>query len=217
MKNDDGAGLIGQTIPDSAEIKPSPTSGAELSACGRYRYRLWRRWGTSPTAVWLMLNPSTADATTDDPTIRKCIGFARKWGYGGIEVINLYAYRATDPKELKTVPDPGGPGNYAAISRVAAGRMVVCGWGRNAVRGHVWRVLQTLRDAKADIRALKINADGSPMHPLYVPYETLLIEYPRLIGSATPATQEHADSTRRSGAQEMNSTFRSPRSPREPV
>ena len=131
--------------------------------------------------VWVMLNPSTADENADDPTIRKCIGFAQRWDFGGIEVVNLYAYRATDPKELKKVADPSGPGNYAAISRVAQGRTVVCGWGRNAERGHCWRVLQTLRDVGADVRALKINADESPMHPLYVPYVTPLVEYPRPI------------------------------------
>lgn len=157
-------------------------SGAELSACRTYRYRLFRHWDAEkPPLVWVMLNPSTADENADDPTIRKCIGFAQRWDFGGIEVVNLYAYRATDPKELKKVADPSGPGNYAAISRVAQGRTVVCGWGRNAERGHCWRVLQTLRDVGADVRALKINADESPMHPLYVPYVTPLVEYPRPI------------------------------------
>jgi hypothetical protein len=180
------------TIPDVAERLPSssrPHCGAELSACRTYRYRLWRHWDRDLfPVVWVMLNPSTADENFDDPTIRKCVGFARQWGYGGIEVVNLYAYRATDPKQLKKAADPGGPGNYAAISRVAAGRTVVCGWGRNAERGHVWRVLQTLRDVKAEIKALKINADESPMHPLYVPYVTPLVEYPRRIGTGNQAS-----------------------------
>jgi hypothetical protein len=77
-------------------------SGAELSACRTYRYRLWRQWDADlAPVVWVMLNPSTADESADDPTIRKCIGFAQRWGYGGIEVVNLYAYRSPDPRQLK--------------------------------------------------------------------------------------------------------------------
>lgn len=186
--NEDGGTRLTEVDAVSGSVhtdqRPHADTGAELSADRTYRYRLWRRWDSELfPVVWVMLNPSTADENFDDPTIRKCIGFARRWGYGGIEVVNLYAYRSTDPKQLKKVADPGGPGNYAVISRVSCGRTVVCGWGRNAERNHVWRILQTLRDVGADIKALKINADESPMHPLYVPYETPLMEYPRRIGA----------------------------------
>lgn len=160
------------------------TRGADLSSCGLYRYRLWRRWDEhriEAPIVWLMLNPSTADAMQDDPTIRKCIGFTKRWGYVGIEVINLFAYRSTNPKALNKARDPIGPENDAAIEIVAENRVVVCGWGRHGgARGR--RVIELLRKANATIRALKINSDESPQHPLYVPYETRLVDYPRPIG-----------------------------------
>jgi hypothetical protein len=75
--------------------------GAEFSDCGTYRYALWRTWNAlQPGVLFVGLNPSTADATTDDPTIRRCIGFAKRWGYGGITMANVFAYRATDPREM---------------------------------------------------------------------------------------------------------------------
>jgi hypothetical protein len=104
---------------------------ADLSPCGTYRYLLGRRVGEGDrTALFMMLNPSTADATEDDPTIRRCTGFARREGCGVLEVVNLFAYRATDPAELRTAPDPVGPANdhhiKAALGRVA---LVVVAWG----------------------------------------------------------------------------------------
>ncbi|TMF61888.1 MAG: DUF1643 domain-containing protein, partial [Chloroflexi bacterium] len=73
---------------------PAAVRGATFSADRRYRYRLWRRWdGARPVVAFVMLNPSTADARRDDPTIRRCIGFAKSWGFGGVEVVNLFAYR----------------------------------------------------------------------------------------------------------------------------
>jgi hypothetical protein len=84
--------------------------GALLSECGQYRYRLWRLWDAlAPVMVWVLLNPSTADADTDDPTVRKCVGFARAHRYGGVVLVNLFAWRATDPKQLRIVNDPVGP------------------------------------------------------------------------------------------------------------
>lgn len=83
--------------------------GAVISDDGRYRYRLWRTWAPElPRMAWIMLNPSTADAEVDDPTIRRCVGFAKREGCGGIEVVNLYAYRSTDPSVLGTVDEKHG-------------------------------------------------------------------------------------------------------------
>ena len=99
---------------------------------GQYRYLLWRYWGEAKRLVWVLLNPSTADARQDDPTIRRCVGFAKGWGYDGIQVVNLFAYRATDPRELKAVVDPVGPRNDEFIERAARGHeMVVVAWGAN--------------------------------------------------------------------------------------
>jgi len=81
---------------------------AVLSDCGTYRYSLTRRWSPGPLLGWVMLNPSRADALVDDPTIRRCVGFARRWGFAGIVVRNLYALRATDPRELSRHPAPVG-------------------------------------------------------------------------------------------------------------
>ena len=86
--------------------------GATISDCGRYRYGLWRIWNWQlPNAVFIMLNPSTADAETDDPTIRRCVGFARSWDLGGVHIANLFALRASDPGELANAQDPIGSAN----------------------------------------------------------------------------------------------------------
>src|SRR4051812_26865304 len=106
---------------------------AVISACGRYRYLLTRQVGPGPrAATFIMLNPSTADATKDDPTIRRCIGFARQWGCGRLSVLNLFAFRATDPAAMKRADDPVGPENKDWFERIltdAGEGRVVCGWG----------------------------------------------------------------------------------------
>src|SRR5262245_19133112 len=92
------------------------TKEALISPCGLYRYWLTRTWDNSLRRVcWVMLNPSTADAEQDDPTIRRCVGFARSWGAGGIIVVNLFAFRASDPKALLRAADPVGPDNDGHI------------------------------------------------------------------------------------------------------
>ena len=109
-------------------------TGALISSCGTYRYVLWRTWKVSREIVnFVMLNPSTADAETDDPTIRRCVAFAKRWGYGGIVVTNLYAYRASSPKALFFDGHPIGLDNerHLKLAARAASRLVVA-WG---VRG----------------------------------------------------------------------------------
>src|SRR5687767_3554765 len=98
---------------------------------GWYRYRLWRRWDPSqPIMVWVMLNPSTADADTDDQTLKKCMGFARKHGHGGVILVNLFAVMARDPRKLQTVLDPVGPENDEHILWACqSGGAIVAGWG----------------------------------------------------------------------------------------
>jgi hypothetical protein len=136
--------------------------GATFSADRRYRYRLWRRWDRSRSVVlFVMLNPSTADGRRDDPTIRRCIGFARAWGFGGVEVVNLFAYRATDPRELGRVGDPVGPHNDRYIRRaIRRSRLVVLAWGARARA----RRLLSLRRA----HCLGLTRAGQPRHPLYL-------------------------------------------------
>ena len=147
-------------------------SGATISPDGIYRYALTRRWDSTKGLVrWIMLNPSTADATVDDPTIRRCMGFARSWGFGGILVHNLFALRATDPRELKRHPDPVGPHNNAHLADPQASRLpTVCAWGAHgALNGRADAVLDLLRRAGAKPTCLGLTKAGHPRHPLYLP------------------------------------------------
>lgn len=132
-----------------------------------YRYTLRRSWDTQlPVVLFVGLNPSTADETHDDPTIRRCMGFARRWGYGGLIVVNLFAFRATNPRALRGANDPVGPENDAWILRgQAEAERVVTAWGNGGTfRGRAEEVLPRLREPYA----LGINQSGQPVHPLYV-------------------------------------------------
>lgn len=146
-------------------------SSARLSLDGQYRYELVRRWNRGPLACWIMLNPSTADASVDDRTIRKCIKFTQAWNLSGLVVVNLFAYRATDPKALKTVADPVGPENDEAIYNAVRGaRITVAGWGvHGTLHGRNAAVLDdVLGDYPGRLYALDVTRDGHPKHPLYI-------------------------------------------------
>jgi hypothetical protein len=150
--------------------------------CDVYRYELRRIWGPGPILVWIMLNPSTADAAQDDATIRKCIRFAKKWGYGGIIVLNLYALRATKPEALWSHPDPIGPRNDAYLLSVPTDLMVVCAWGTDGRRGA--EVLDRLVACGVQPHYLSLTAGGEPGHPLYLK-ETLKPKPLVVAGGAT--------------------------------
>jgi hypothetical protein len=145
---------------------------AIVSPCARYRYRLARRWGAGEPVVWIMLNPSAADATADDPTIRKCIGFTARLGHAALIVVNLFAYRATDPNDMRAAADPVGPANDAHIAAAArSGALTICAWGRHGThRARDQQVLAWLREQGIEPVALHINNDGTPGHPLPLPY-----------------------------------------------
>jgi hypothetical protein len=146
--------------------------GATFDVTGQYRYRLWRRWdGSLPRVVFVMLNPSTADHRQDDPTIRRCIGFARDWGYGGLVVVNLFAYRTASVTALFQARDPVGPDNdrhvAATCGRAAA---VVLAWGVHGTRhGRAEGVLGLLARHRARLLCLGTTRHGHPRHPLYLP------------------------------------------------
>lgn len=148
---------------------------AQISDCGKYRYRLMRTWDASidrMPLMWMMLNPSTADASIDDPTIKRCIAFSAAWGYGSLLVGNLYAYRSTDPKALLTLDyaTAVGPENHYHLDLMAQrSDRVVCAWGNPGVKRRVgppwcpggWWNLGTTKS-------------GQPKHPLYLAGDTPL-------------------------------------------
>lgn len=154
---------------------------ATLSNCGAYRYMLGRSWDQSlPVLAFVMLNPSTADADQDDPTIRKCIGFAKRLGFGAITVVNLYAFRATLPVDLKSAGYPVGPGNddFIEIAVNDGADAVICAWGSNAKGlARPGEVVALLKRWGRKPMALRINAGGIPAHPLMLPYSCQLQEY----------------------------------------
>jgi len=160
-------------------------SGATIDDTGTYRYALWRTWdAVKPRMLWIMLNPSTADGKSDDPTIRRCVGFAHAWGYGGIDVANLYALRATDPRDLRQAQvDPVGPDNDTFIKAAAMqSAEVVCGWGAHSIAApRVRRVCGLLDDAWMIPQCLGVTKEGHPRHPLYVPAVTLLEPFTKMV------------------------------------
>jgi len=155
---------------------------ALISDCGNYRYWLSRDpdWADVPDkdgVVFVMLNPSTADAAIDDPTIRRCKSFARLWGNDGLVVVNLYAYRATSPKDMLKEKDPVGPDNDYWIYRMLTdAKFIVCAWGKNANPERVEHFVRYLPKG-AELKCLGINKDGSPKHPLYIKSDQPLIEW----------------------------------------
>ena len=146
--------------------------GAYFSKCKKYRYSLWRKWNDKPLLLFIMLNPSTADDNIDDATIKKCISFSKKWGFGGIMVGNLFAYRSTDPKELKKTNNPEGVDNKKFIKKmITKASVVICAWGNGY--GPPPDYLKRL----TELNYLKINKDGSPAHPLYLKKSLMYNKY----------------------------------------
>lgn len=160
------------------------SDGAIFSPDRVYRYRLARRWlalsipaGADPSnrgkvVAWIMLNPSTADETRNDPTIRRCIAFSRAWGFGGLEILNLFAVRGTDPAVLSEHGDPVGPDNDAAIVAGTTGAgLVVAAWGASVPKCYANRpraVARLLAERGAPVWCLGRTRAGAPRHPLYV-------------------------------------------------
>lgn len=162
-------------------MKMKLTRSAIISDCKRYRFQLSRCWDAYRAwCCWIMLNPSTADDQVDDPTIRRCMDFAKTWGYGGIFVVNLFAWRATDPKTLADAADPGGEGNgKAIISSAQLSDLVICAWGTGGKlndRGR--RITDLLTTWKIPMKCLGVTKCGHPKHPLYMPKTKPLMEWP---------------------------------------
>ena len=160
----------------------STESGADISDCGLYRFKLWRRWCAGTVCLWIMLNPSTAGAHINDPTIKRCISFASAWGHGAIDVVNLFPFRATKPSHLfewlndhprlPFAPSDVAARNEAAIITSARGaQTIVVAWGSQ--RSIIFdcqavRVVDGLKGRGLPLWSLGATASGHPRHPLYV-------------------------------------------------
>lgn len=158
------------------------TASATFSEDGTYRYLLTRIWGERPSVTWVMLNPSTADETVNDPTITRCINFSRRWGCTGLSVVNLYALRSTDPAALAVHPDPVGPENDRIIAEnCRPPQMVIAAWGsgfRQQDRPSEVAAIFTATGRK--LLCLGVTKDGHPRHPLYVRGDTTPMPYPEV-------------------------------------
>lgn len=164
--------LFGNKLEKSAIFSPDRV----------FRYVLTRRWEGGRTCNFLMLNPSTADESQDDPTIRRCIDFAARENCGSLIVTNLFAYRATDPSALERVPDPIGPENDRHLLDIATScELVICAWGNHGKfmqRGnHVRKLLKAgLSGIAIRLCCLGITGEHQPEHPLYIPKDRPLAE-----------------------------------------
>lgn len=160
-------------------------SDAVLSENGVYRYSLTRIWdANAPVLVWVGLNPSTADATVNDPTIQKEVKFSKAWGYGGLVKVNLFAFRSTDPVALNGVWDPIGPENPAHIARAIQGRSVLACWGASVPEKYQSYALTLGRNLRAltATYVLGLTKHGQPRHPLYMRDGTDPVLWSELIG-----------------------------------
>lgn len=151
------------------------TKGAMISKCQNYRYTLSRIWeARGAVCTFIMLNPSTADENTDDPTIRRCMGFARRLGCGSLWVVNLFAFRATSPSAMKAADDPVGPGNDIVLAETFTHARytptpVIAAWGAHGdFKGRADAVAQMALDHSVTLQCLGRTTSGAPRHPLYL-------------------------------------------------
>lgn len=144
---------------------------AVISECGKYRYLLRRTWDhKKPRALLVMLNPSTADARQDDATIRSCVRLLSGLGYGSMEVVNVFAWRATKPDELLKAPDPAGPNNERSIeAAIERCDIVICAWGAfpPAADSSAY-VMNAIRSRRPAAFCFGKTKNGAPKHPLYI-------------------------------------------------
>ena len=153
---------------------------AVLSECQRYRYLLRRTWDAAlQRSLFIMLNPSTADAEIDDATIRSCMRLAKSWGHGSIEVVNLYGWRATDPRNLQAAAEPVGAKNDAiALAAINRCDVTICAWGAHKMAERRARKMwQMIKSVRPQAFCLGTTKAGYPKHPLYIKSGTPLVAY----------------------------------------
>lgn len=181
------ASTIAPTRPDWV-VRGDLYAGGEWSKDGRYRFRLWRRRVLSaPFALWIMLNPSTADEFELDPTLRRDDTFTTSFGLGSWEVVNLFAWKETDSKLLPKVAEPIGAGNDQVIlERARAAKLVICGWGAGGkLHERESHVAAMLLGAGVTMHCLRTISSGAPEHPLYLPATLRPVPWtPRVVAPA---------------------------------
>ena len=162
------------------EHKNKPHKSAVFSKCGLYRYELRRQWAHGETVCFIGLNPSTADATKDDPTIRRCIRFARDWGCSGLVMVNIFAYKSTKPVSMFEAAKPKsilGSGGVDIVgsenddyihNAIMKSKITIAAWGNHGDTAHAQELAN-----KYDLHCLGLNKTGTPKHPLYVKAETV--------------------------------------------
>lgn len=165
-----------QLFPSTTSLPFPSASGAIFSECRTFRYVLWRSWETGSGYVcFIGLNPSTADETIDDRTIRRCMDFAKAWGYAGMVMLNLFAFRATDPTDMLAAVDPVGPDNDSHFRVFTSGAgVVVAAWGNDGA--HLDRH-RTVTRAIPHLHCLKVTKAGHPGHPLYLKSDLVPIPF----------------------------------------
>ena len=151
---------------------------ASISSCGKYRWNLARVWGTGSRAVFVLLNPSTADAHIDDPTLRRCISFAKRESCGSLTVVNLFALRATNPDLLLKADDPVGAENaHYIVEAIESADVIICGWGSKKIAEYESsKFVEKYGHRK--LNCLARTKSGAPKHPLYVRGDAELLSYP---------------------------------------
>jgi hypothetical protein len=149
-------------------MKAQVKSTAIFSKCKTYRYVLTRTWNDDePKVLFVALNPSTADAVADDPTVRRCVSFARDWGFGGILIANLFALRSPDPKILTLSEDPIGPRNDWWLNRLSIDcQLTIAAWG---IHGKISDRANSVLPKLTNVHHLGLTREGHPRHPLYLP------------------------------------------------
>ncbi|MBF2073656.1 MAG: DUF1643 domain-containing protein [Synechococcales cyanobacterium C42_A2020_086] len=159
--------------------------GAVFDASGNYRYSLWRSWNQQAArVVFVMLNPSTADATANDATIRRCLGFAHLWGYGSLEVVNLFAFRSSDPQTLRQVADPiGQECDRYILAAVRRAERVIVAWGNGGSWQRRDQTVLALLQHDTSLYCLGQNQSGQPSHPLYLKRTVQVAPYPGYCGA----------------------------------
>lgn len=180
-KQDQKTRNLGKAVTNTSDLfSVQEHKGAVFSPYRQYRYLLWRHWQMEERKLAIIgLNPSTADEDNDDPTIRRCIDFANRWGFGGIYMLNMFAYRATDPKKMMAAAEPVGSDNRSTIEKILCENpIVLCAWGvHGTYRNQDIEVMHWLDRPGIKPLCLGRTKNHQPRHPLYIQKNVIPVVY----------------------------------------